>query len=396
MKILVICQHYYPEQFRITDICEELVRRGNEVTIVTGVPNYPMGIIFDGYKHGKRRHEDINGVKVHRTFTIGRRTGIFWRFLNYYSYSISSSIYVKFLKEKYDVVLTNQSSPVMMANAGLSYKNKTATKILHYCMDIWPECLIAGGIKRGSLVYKYFHRVSRKIYQKADKLLITSYSFEDYLVENFGIEKENIDYLPQYSEDIFSADTCRKEPDGNLDLMFAGNIGAVQCVKDIIHAAALTIDNPKIRWHIVGDGSELENCKKLAGELKTTNVIFHGRQSLEDMPKYYSMADVMLVTMTNDPVISKTLPGKVQTYMAAGKPIIATGGGETEWVVNKANCGFCYQADNPSSLAECAKEMFESNKLREYGFNACKYNKEKFGKELFFNALEDELKKLRK
>lgn len=394
MKILVVCQHYYPEPFRITDICEELVKRNHDVTVLTGVPNYPMGKIYDGYKNKKRRYEEINGVKVHRSFTIGRRTGIFWRILNYYSFSISSQFYVNRFKEKFDVVLINQLSPIMMANAGIRYKKRTGTKILHYCMDLWPESLIAGGIKRNSLIYKFFHSVSGKIYRKADKILITSRSFEEYLIENFGIKKENIEYLPQYSEALFNFETCRKEQNGNLDLMFAGNIGAVQCVDAIIRAATLTLDEPKIKWHIVGDGSEYESCKKLSQELKTENVIFHGRQSLEEMPKYYSMADVMLVTMTDDPVISKTLPGKVQSYMAAGKPIIATSGGETERVINKARCGLCFEAGNEKSLAQCAQSLLSGADLKMYGDNALKYHESHFSKDMFFLKLNEEFKKI--
>ena len=124
MKILVICQYYSPEPFRITDICEELVKRGHEVTIVTGIPNYPMGRIYDGYRHGERRDEVINGVKVHRCFTIGRRSGAVWRLLNYYSYMLSSTHYVSKIKDSFDVVFVNQLSPVMMANAAIKYKKK--------------------------------------------------------------------------------------------------------------------------------------------------------------------------------------------------------------------------------------------------------------------------------
>ena len=128
MKILVVCQHYYPEQFRITDICEELVKRGHQVTVVTGLPNYPMGYIYEGYKDKSKRREIINGVDVHRTFTIGRRKGIIWRVLNYYSFMFSSVRYVSKLESDFDVVLVNQLSPVMMAEAGIKYKKKNRSK----------------------------------------------------------------------------------------------------------------------------------------------------------------------------------------------------------------------------------------------------------------------------
>ena len=164
MKILVVCQYYYPEPFRITDICEELVRRGHEVFVVTGLPNYPEGMIYSGYRGKDKRDENINGVRVHRCFTIGRRSGVLFRFLNYYSYAFSSVRYTSKLKEKFDVIFVNQLSPVMMAKAAISYKKKHNTKIVMYCLDLWPESLTVGGIKKGSAIYKFFHKVSAKMY----------------------------------------------------------------------------------------------------------------------------------------------------------------------------------------------------------------------------------------
>ena len=128
MKILVVCQYYYPEPFRHPDICEELVKRGHEVTVVTGLPNYPMGEIYKGYQNGEKRDEVLNGVKVHRCYTIGRKQGALYRFLNYYSYALSSTRYIKKIKEEYDVVFVNQLSPVMMANANVTLFLKNSIK----------------------------------------------------------------------------------------------------------------------------------------------------------------------------------------------------------------------------------------------------------------------------
>ena len=148
MKILVICQYYLPEPFRISDLCEEFVKLGHEVSVVTGTPNYPEGRIYCGYRHGKRRNEVMNGVHVHRCFTIGRRSGKLFRFFNYFSYSISASIYASHMKEKFDIVFVNQLSPVMMANPAIKYKNKHNVKMFLYCLDLWPESLTVGGIKK--------------------------------------------------------------------------------------------------------------------------------------------------------------------------------------------------------------------------------------------------------
>lgn len=383
MKILVVCQYYYPEPFRHPDICEELVKRGHEVTVVTGLPNYPMGEIYEGYRKGEKRDEVLNGVKVHRCFTIGRRHGTVYRFLNYYSYVFSSTVYIKKLKEEFDVVFVNQLSPVMMAQGAMAYKKKHGTKVVLYCLDLWPESLVAGGIKREGLIYKFFHKVSEKIYRQADKILVTSSSFADYFANEFGIN--SVTHLPQYAEAIFDPDQCRKKPDDYIDLMIAGNIGAAQSVYTIIKAAQLTKDVPNLRWHIVGDGSELEKLQIMAQGMN--QVIFHGRKPLEEMPKYYGMADAMLVTMQKDSMLSKTLPGKVQTYMAAGKPIIGAIDGEASVVISDSVCGICGPAEDEKELAENVRAFVKMDKEL-FGRNARKYYVEYFEKQMFIDKLE--------
>lgn len=391
MKILVICQYYYPEPFRITDICEELVKRGHKITVITGVPNYPMGRIYDGYKHGENRDETINGVKIHRCFTVGRRIGVIWRFLNYYSYSFSSTQYVKSLQSDYDVIFVNQLSPVMMAYAGIRYKKLHYKKLVLYCLDLWPESLIAGGISRDSMIYKYYHKISERTYKQADKILVTSNLFASYFKDEFGI-MDTI-YVPQYAENIFKSEDCYKNPDGTIDLMFAGNIGVAQSVDTIVRAAALTKDIPNLRWHILGDGSELDNLKFLATELEIDNVIFHGRKPIEEMPKYYALADVMLVTMKKDSVLSITMPGKIQTYMAAGKPILAAIDGETKTVIDKAKCGICCNAEDSVALSQIARELFSKSKeeMTTLSANARRYYEENYDKTVILNKIESHL-----
>lgn len=387
MKILVICQYYYPEPFRISDICEELVKRGHKVTVVTGTPNYPMGEIYKGYEHGQKKDEEINGVIVHRCFTIGRKGGTAKRFLNYYSYAISSSLHTLFSKEEFDVVFVNQLSPVMMAYAGIVYKNVHHKKLVMYCLDLWPASLCAGGVKDNSLVYKVFHKISASIYRKADLILITSNMFKDYLHGELGISKQKIHYLPQYAEQLFEPEKCVKVPDDWTDLMFAGNIGKVQNVEIVLKTAAALRDK-QIRFHIVGDGTDVDRLKKLKEKHKLNNVIFHGRQPLEKMPEYYSMADAMLVTLEANPELSLTLPGKVQTYMAAGKPIIGSINGETADVIANAKCGFCSCAENVDSLKNNIIRFVNYKKKSVLSDCARRYYEHYFSKNRFISILE--------
>lgn len=388
MKILVVCQHYFPEPFRLPDICETLVRRGHTVTVVTGTPNYPEGEIYDGYAKGARADEVINGVRVHRCPLIPRKTGTLYRVLNYYSFVLSSEWYLRRCKEDFDVVFVNQLSPVMMAQAGLSWAKRHGKKCVLYCLDQWPESLLAGGIRKDSIVYQIFLKVSQNIYRRADDLLVSSRGFVNYFRQVLKLKDKRIRYMPQYAEDLFDTLPEPVQKKDSVDFMFAGNVGALQSVDTIVEAARLVQNEKKIHIHIVGGGIALETCKKQAEGLE--NITFHGRHDIGEMPYFYAMADAMLITMKDDPVLSATLPGKVQTYMAAGKPVVGAIGGETARVVNEdAACGMCCAPEDAKGLADIMLRIAEDDARRvQFGENARRYYQEYFRKEQFFALLE--------
>jgi glycosyltransferase involved in cell wall biosynthesis len=386
MKILVVCQHYKPEPFRIADLCESLVKDGHEVTVVTGVPNYPEGKIYAGYEKKQNRNETLNGVKIHRCFTIPRKSGVFFRVLNYYSFSLSSQHYLSRFEEDFDVVFVYQLSPVMMASGALKYAKKHRKKVVLYCLDLWPESLIAGGIRKNSLIYKIFLHKSRRIYSRADTLLMASQSFESYFRETLKISDHNLQYLPQYAENVFDKIPMHSTHEPPYNFLFAGNIGGMQSVETIVEAARMLSSNEKIKIHVVGSGSEYSRCKALAEGLP--NITFYGRQDIEKMPSFYTMADAGLVTMKADPVISLTIPGKVQSYMAAGLPVIGAIDGETVTVVNKANCGICVPSGDAAGLADTMRRLADNpESLVEYGRNARLYYQKTFRKQIFMEHL---------
>ncbi len=392
MKILVVCQYYYPEPFKVHDVCEALVAEGHSVDVVTSFPNYPMGEIYEGYKNGEHKDEVINGVNVHRVFTIGRKSGFLLRIANYYAYSLASKRYISKLKQDYDVVFVYQLSPVLMAQGALKYKKKHHKKMLLYCLDLWPDSLTLGGVKKGGLIYNYFKKKSEKIYNSADKILVSSKMFEQYFDEMFKINGEKIDYLPQYAEDVFVPDSC--VDNGALNITFAGNIGTTQSIETILYAAQKLKDE-NIKFNLYGDGSGLLNLKDLAeNKLKLKNVIFHGRIPLDEVPGKYAESDGLIVTLSDNPVLSMSFPGKIQTYMAAGKPVIGAVNGEAAEIIKEAECGFCAKAEDVEGLVECIKEFMVSDKAQ-LGKNARKYYEENFQKEDFVNRLTEELEKLR-
>lgn len=385
MKVLVVCQYYKPEPFRISDVCETLVQMGHSVSVVTGTPNYPEGEIYPGYENGLRSDELINGVKVHRCPLIPRKTGIVYRFLNYYSFVLSSGKYLRGLKEDFDVVFVNQLSPVMMAQSALSWAKRHGKKCVLYCLDLWPESLCAGGIRSGSFIYRVFAGISRKIYNRADHILVTSQSFIPYLKEQLQVQTE-CSYLPQYAETMFDGVAGYEQHPAPYHFVFAGNVGQMQSVETIMEAAAILKDDPRVVFDIVGDGVSLDNCREMAKELP--NVVFHGRRDIQEMEHFYKMADAMIVSLKDNPVIAGTVPGKVQSYMAAGRTVVGSIGGEAATLIREADCGVCAAPENSRELAEKIRQLLEKpEKFRVYGQNARAYYQDNFRKECFVSKL---------
>lgn len=396
MNILVVSQHYYPENFRITDICETLVKNGHQVTVICGYPNYPEGKSYPEYKgRNKKNHkkEIINGVNVERCFEIPRGNNAIKLFMNYYSVCLSMKKRAKKIKGNFDLVFVNETSPVMVGWAGIAYAKKHKVPCLLYCYDLWPASLAAGGIKEGSFVYNHYYKVSNKIYKSCDLVMCTSKKFIEYFTTNQILDENHLYYLPQYCEDLFSNDNITNENKNEYNYVFAGNVGKVQSVETIIKAANLIKDDTSIKIHIVGDGSNLNNCKQMVEEYKLSNVLFHGKHPIEEMPKFYSMADAMLVTLSNNKIISNTLPGKVQSYMCFGKPIIASIDGETQEILKEAKCGLYTNSEDYEGLAKLFVE-FKKVDSKEMANNSKKYYNDNFKKEIFFSKLTKKMEDL--
>ena len=394
MNILVVCQYYYPEPFRITDICESLAKKGHEVTVLTGLPNYPEGEILKEYRHRNKREEKLNDVNIIRCYEIGRGKSKIKLFLNYFSYATSATFKTLRMKDEYDVILVNQLSPVMMGIPAIAYKKRFKKKILFYCLDLWPDSLAAGGVKQDSIIYKLFYKISKSIYNSADLILVTSSMFEEYFRNILKLNEVRINHLPQYAEDLFTLNTEKDiilEENKIHKFIFAGNVGDMQSVETIIRAANELKYIKNIAFHIIGDGSRLEECKKLANDLNIENITFYGRKPVEEMPRYYAKADAMLITLKANKTLSLTLPGKVQSYMAAGKPIIGAIDGETRLVIEKAACGYTCEAENYKELAKLIKEFCMKNEKEQMGKNAQNFYIENYSKDKFIKALEKTL-----
>lgn len=393
MRILATCQYGWPEPYPSLYPMEEMVKRGHFVRAITGTPNYPMGYIYKGYEHNGVEEEIHNGLYISHVPVIPRKKDLVHRLLNYHSYPIMAKKKVLTLKEDYDVVFANQSSPVMMVEPAITYAKKHNKKVVMYCMDLWPASLCVGGVRKESLLYKFYWKRSKRVYESVDVILVTSRMFKDYLISEFDIPDNKIDYLPQYALSIFDSMPDKKEKE-TTDFVFAGNVGTAQNLNVVLRAAKIILDEhiddngKQIVFHIIGDGQALESLKKYAKDNIIDNVIFHGRKQTEEMPEYYSMADAMVVTMIPDPFISLTLPAKVQSYMAAGKPILASANGEIKNVIEESGCGYCAKADDERDFVDKVVEFTKANNRDALGKRAHDYYVSNFSVNIVMDKLE--------
>lgn len=393
MKILVVCQHYYPENFRVTEICEELVRRGHRVTALVGLPNYPSGVVPRAYRWFRRRRETINGVMVRRCFEIGRRNTKLGLAVNYLSYMLSACWKALWLRKDYDVVYAYSTSPVLMSAPAAFLRQLVRKPLMIYVLDIWPACLAAMNVPPDAALYRLMKRVSRRIYARADSLVYSSASFRAYLRTVHGLEVPESHYLPQFADGLFSPQPL--PPERNVvRLCFAGNIGKAQSVQTLLRAAALLRTEP-IRWDFFGDGSDYAACVALSRELELEELVaFHGQRPVEEMPAQYAQADALLVSMKDDPLVNDTLPGKVQGYMACARPILGSIAGETPRVVAEARCGYCAPPENPEAFAEAVRRFLRDPDRRRLGDNARAYYEAHFTRQRHMDRLEDMLLRL--
>ena len=396
MKILFVCQYFYPEVFRGNDIAFHWAEEGHEVHVVCGVPNYPKGKFFEGYGWFKKRHEVVNGVKVTRLPIVPRGNGKLMLMLNYFSYLVVAWVWMLFhaIGHRYDRVFVQQLSPVMMSAPGVLYKRLRKVPLYTWVLDLWPESLTAAGGISNKWVLGFFRHFVKSEYRHSDKILISSRSFEKSILE-YGDYKEKIVYYPQWSDSDVNHnanvnDNLPLLPDG-FKLMFAGAVGEAHGFECTMEAARLTKEHKEIKWVIVGDGRRLDWVRELVKKngLEET-VLTLGRFPAETMPWFFGQADVMLVTLSDDPLFRLYAPAKISSYMAAGKPIVAVLNGEGAEVIRDADCGWTLAAGDAEGFAQLAVELSQMDKalLAEKGAKAKRYYDEHFVKEKCLKKLD--------
>lgn len=397
-NILVISQYFYPEEFRINDICKEWVKRGYHVTVVTGIPNYPQGEFFEGYDYEHKRTETWNGIDVIRLPIKPRKSGKVNLALNYFSFVKEGYRWVKKTKIQADRVFIYEVSPMTQALVGVWYAKKFHAKCLLYVTDLWPENVeIVLGI-HNRLFLGTLGKMVDYIYKRCDYILTSSKSFINK-IEKRGVSKEKLRFWPQYAEEFYKK-TERKEnigipDDGVVNLTFAGNIGTAQGLDVLVETAKLLKkEEVLVRFNMIGNGRYKEQLRQNIQDADVTEFFnFIPRQPAERIPEYFAWSDAALITLDKSEVYAMTIPAKTQSCLACGMPIIVSADGEVQKIIQEAKCGFYNNSGDGKALMENIKKFIRLSEVerKKMADNAVNYYRKHFDKKNLMNKMEDYL-----
>lgn len=371
-KILVVCQHYWPETFRLTDLCEGFVERGYEVDVLCGIPNYPAGKFFSGYGLFRKRRQSHNGVNIIRVPEIPRGNNSSLRILlNYLSYPFFAIFYIPYLATKrYDRIFVYQLSPVLMALPGILLAKLARKKIFIYILDFWPHSFFSVVDVRGRFSRKLLTKVSYWHYRQTNGVIGAFKGIQERLVEDVGIDKNKTLYIPQAAEKIYEQQIHDQELGkrfgDKFNIVFAGNINPAQSFGTILDATKLLKKRgcTGIRFIILGEGM---SKKWLLGEIQkydlTDYFVFEGLVPVEEVPRYQTIADALIVALSRSPLFEYGIPAKVQSYMASGKPIVAAMDGSGQELINdRAKCGICVDSGDSEGVYNAIIKLLSMKK----------------------------------
>lgn len=394
-KILIVTNHFYPEVFRVNDVAFDLVTKGHDVTVVTSVPNYPEGKTFPGYGIFKRHRELVNGVDIIRVPVITRGNNRFRLVLNYLTYLFSASVRVLALvvRKRFDCVLVHQTSPVTVGIPAAFASMAQRIPMYFWVLDLWPESLTAAGGVKNKFILGAFAKLTRWLYKKSTKILISSKGFRDSICGK-GDFADKLVYFPNWADDDLimmygmpHGIELPPMPDG-FRIMYAGNIGEAQNFECVMEAAKRLKDTD-IKWLLVGDGrkrSWVEESVEKNG--LSDNVKLLGRFPIEAMPEFFAQADILLVSLKDEFIFNNTVPAKLQAYMASGKPVLAFINGEGATIVKEASCGFAVPAGDVDALVTTInKKIRHCSDLQTLGANGKNYCNRNFRKDMVLRKL---------
>jgi glycosyltransferase involved in cell wall biosynthesis len=362
MKVLIVSQHFWPESFRISEVAQSLRVAGCEVSVLTGQPNYPEGKVFKGYRAWATARESYAECTVHRVPLIPRGQGGALRLvLNYLSFVVSAALLGPWMLrgQPFDVILVYAPSPILQAIPAVWLAWLKGAPLVTWVQDLWPQSLVATGFVRNPRLLAAVALVVRWIYRRNDLLLVQSQAFVEPVERMAG--RTPVVYHPNPGELAFSAPAGAESPaialEPGFNVVFAGNLGTVQALDTVLAAAQLLRDEPDVRFVMVGSGSRGDWLRQESERLGLTNLRMPGRFLPRQMPGILAQASALLVTLARDPTMALTVPSKMQAYLAAARPIIASLDGEGARVVDEAGAGLTCPAEDAKALAEAVRSL---------------------------------------
>ena len=365
-RILVFSQYFFPENFRINQLCQELVRRGNDVTVLTAYPQYPINRIYDGYGFDIPYEKEWNGVHIERVKVHARGKTLFGMVRNCAEYVFAANRWVDKCTERYDAVYVCQLSPVTVGLPAATYKKKFGVPMIYNLQDLWPESVEEVlGIRFKPALY-VINRIVNYIYSACDRILCTSNGFVENLKEK-GVDPGRLYFWPQFCPEpkleTVTRPACYTEDTFNI--VFAGNLGDAQGL-DLMVESARKLKGSGIRWYLLGDGRAREHLEKLVRDYGVSDdVIFLGRVSTDEADRYVHFADCAYLSFKENKLLNITLPAKLQTYLACGTPILAAAGGESAQIISQNGCGVVCRAERNELVAAAKKAAALTPQKRE-------------------------------
>ncbi|MEO8409195.1 MAG: glycosyltransferase family 4 protein [Propionivibrio sp.] len=365
MQILVVSQYFWPENFRINDLVTELAGLGHDVTVLTGYPNYPSGSVFEDFKKNPEAFQRYGAVRVVRVPLISRGTSALRLLLNYFSFALSAcTIGAWRLRSKpFDVIFAFEPSPITVGIPAALMRWLKKAPLVFWVLDLWPETLQAVGVVNSKRVLGAVGVLVSFIYSRCDLILAQSRSFIPQ-IRKYCLPDSRVDYFPSWSDSTFDFERIEAASEippaeNQFSILFAGNIGDAQDFPAILQAAAVLKSDRRIRWLIVGDGRSANWVREEIErrELKD-NVLMLGRFPVERMASFFKHADALLVSLKDTPIFAMTIPGKLQSYLAAGIPVLAMLNGEGAEIVRRSGAGLACPAGDGHALADAVGRLF--------------------------------------
>ena len=368
-KILIVSECFYPEEFKINDVALSWKDKGYDVDVLTLAPTYPLGKVFPGYKNSFFQKDEYQGINIFRLHAVtGYRDSVFKKILKYINFMIFGSIAAIFIGRKYDYVFGFNMSALTGMLPAVVIRKLYKKPLTFWTQDVWPDNVYAYGFKKTKILSSTLDMFVRFMYHNITAISISSKGFESKL-EPY-IRKDLIfHYLPNWADDLdMSQEPADLGADDKIQFTFAGNVGKLQNLDNIINAFCLLSSEyqEKSQLNIIGDGSNLGNLKLLADN--NLNLVFHGRKPRLDMASYYKVSDFLIISLIDEPIFSVTVPAKTQTYIAAKKPILAIINGDTASIVQDNNLGLCVDPSKIDAIAAIFQRCVDMSQTERQNF----------------------------